>query len=116
MPGILEVNAVEYYSNETEDDVEKGIVGGLLTEPINPNNQHIENTIIGETFIKPKVVYEFSYRGNTKGSWTVDKNIPVEIVAEDGKNVKIRWLDTYSGQFDLYFGKNKKHIIVGSLF
>ena len=35
MPGIIEINAVEYYSNETEDDIENGIVGGLITEPIN---------------------------------------------------------------------------------
>ena len=29
MPGVLEINAVEYYSNETEDDLDKGIVGDI---------------------------------------------------------------------------------------
>ena len=28
--GILEVTAVEYYANITEDDVENGVVGGLV--------------------------------------------------------------------------------------
>ena len=32
MPGILEITAVEYYANETEDDVDNGIVGGLIEE------------------------------------------------------------------------------------
>ena len=61
MPGILEINAVEYYANEAEDDIENGIVGGLIVEPENPNNKSQEDTIIGETFIKPKKVYEFTY-------------------------------------------------------
>jgi hypothetical protein len=31
-PGILEVTAVEYYANEDEDNVEAGIVGGLIDD------------------------------------------------------------------------------------
>ena len=40
-PGILEVTAVEYYANETEDDIENGIVGGLIKEIKNPNSEII---------------------------------------------------------------------------
>jgi len=36
-PGILEVVAVEYYANETEDDIDNGLVGGLKVEPLDPN-------------------------------------------------------------------------------
>jgi hypothetical protein len=36
-PGILEVTAVEYYSNEFEDDVENGVVDGLIEEIKDPN-------------------------------------------------------------------------------
>lgn len=119
MPGILEINAVEYYSNETEDDIENGIVGGLIAEPVSPNKEAIEETIVGETFIKPKKTYEFTYNGNLVGTWSVDKGVPVYL-EPDGKVVKLRWLDTYSGQFDLYyngpFGGYKKTIIVESLF
>ena len=116
MPGILEINAVEYYANETEDDLDKGLVGGLIAEPTSPNTKFVEDTIVGETFIKPKKQYEYIYKGNLEGLWTVDKNVPVAI-EQDGKTVKLRWLNTYSGQFDLYYaGVFKKTIVVESLF
>lgn len=116
MPGILEINAVEYYANETEDDIENGVVGSLIAEPANPNTSAVEDTIIGDTFIKPKKTYEFIYNGNLEGAWSVDKNIPVKM-EQDGKTVKIKWLDTYSGQFDLcYADVFKKTIVVESLF
>ena len=116
MPGILEINAVEYYANETEDDIENGIVGALISEPVNPNNKFVEQTIIGETFIKPKKEYEYTYKGGLEGSWTVDEKYPVKLI-QDGKTVKVRWLDTYSGQFDLVYANSyKKTIVVESLF
>ena len=116
MPGILEINAVEYYANEFEDNLENGTVGTLKTEPINPNNSFIEDTIVGETFIKPKREYEYEYIGNLVGKWSVKENYPIELI-QDGKKVKLRWLDTYSGQFDLiYAGCFKKTIVVQSLF
>ena len=30
MEGVLQINAVEYYANETEDDMENGLVNGLV--------------------------------------------------------------------------------------
>ena len=115
-PGIIEINAVEYYSNETEDDIKNGIVGGLVVEPTNPNNNFIENVIIGETFIKPKLEYTYTYNGNLQGKWSVADKAPVEIV-QNGKEVKIRWLKTFSGQFDLIYADcYKKTIVVQSLF
>ena len=116
MPGVLEINAVEYYANEFEDNLEDGTVGTLKTEPINPNNSFIEDTIIGETFIKPKREYEYEYIGNLVGKWSVKENYPIELI-QDGKKVKLRWLNTYSGQFDLIYADCfKKTIVVQSLF
>ena len=116
MPGILEINAVEYYANEFEDNLEDGTVGTLKTEPINPNNSFIENTIVGETFIKPKREYEYEYIGNLVGKWSIKENYPIELI-QDGKKVKLRWLNTYSGQFDLIYANCfKKTIVVQSLF
>ena len=116
MPGILEINAVEYYVNEFEDNLEDGTVGTLKTEPINPNNNFIEDTIIGETFIKPKREYEYEYIGNLVGKWSIKENYPIKLV-QDGKKVKLRWLNTYSGQFDLIYANCfKKTIVVQSLF
>jgi hypothetical protein len=116
MPGILEINAVEYYANESEDDLENGIVGALIAEPVSPNTQEQEENITGPTFIKPKREYEFAYVGNKVGEWSVEKGIPVSL-EQNGKTVKLRWHDTYSGQFDLYYaGVFKKTIVVESLF
>ena len=116
MPGILEINAVEYYANEFEDNLEDGTVGTLKTEPINPNNSFIEDTIVGETFIKPKKEYEYEYIGNLVGKWSIKENYPIKLV-QDGKKVKLRWLNTYSGQFDLIYADCfKKTIVVQSLF
>ena len=116
MPGVLEINAVEYYANEFEDNLEDGTVGTLKTEPINPNNSFIENTIVGETFIKPKREYEYEYIGNLVGKWSIKENYPIELI-QDGKKVKLRWLNTYSGQFDLIYADCfKKTIVVQSLF
>ena len=116
MPGILEINAVEYYANEFEDNLEDGTVGTLKTEPINPNNSFIEDTIVGETFIKPKREYEYEYIGNLVGKWSIKENYPIELI-QDGKKVKLRWLNTYSGQFDLIYADCfKKTIVVQSLF
>ena len=116
MPGILEINAVEYYANEFEDNLEDGTVGTLKTEPINPNNNFVEETIVGETFIKPKREYEYEYIGNLAGKWSVKENYPIKLI-QDGKKVKLRWLNTYSGQFDLIYADCfKKTIVVQSLF
>ena len=116
MPGVLEINAVEYYTNEFEDNLEDGTVGSLKTEPINPNNSFIEDTIVGETFIKPKREYEYEYIGNLVGKWSVKENYPIELI-QDGKKVKLRWLNIYSGQFDLIYADCfKKTIVVQSLF
>ena len=116
MPGVLEINAVEYYANEFEDNLEDSTVGTLKTEPINPNNSFIEDTIVGETFIKPKREYEYEYIGNLVGKWSIKENYPIKLI-QDGKKVKLRWLNTYSGQFDLIYADCfKKTIVVQSLF
>jgi hypothetical protein len=75
-PGILEIVAVEYYANEDEDDTEKGLVGGLKIEPIDPN-EGVEQHIIGETFIKPKKSYTFTIDNGSDDKWFIDKKYPV---------------------------------------
>lgn len=116
VPGILEINAIEYYANEFEDNIENGVVGGLIADPVSPNTKSEEEVITGDTFIKPSLEYEFTYHGYVEGEWSVSKDAPVQIIP-DGKTVKLRWLKTYSGQFDLIYGNvYKKTIVVESLF
>lgn len=112
-PGILEINAVEYYANEHEDNIEDGIVGDLIVDPVVPEPSAPE--IIGEVFIKPKKTYTYEYTGDNEGQWKWDKKLPLE-VKPNGKIITVKWATTYSGQFILTFGDIDKTIVVESLF
>lgn len=115
MPGILEINAVEYYVNEFEDNQKDGIVGGLIEKVEDPNPTIGE--IKGETFIKPKK--EYTYTCSASGAdWSYDSKLPIimEVLEGEIPTVKIKWASSYSGQFDLYYGDFKKTIVVESLF
>lgn len=117
-PGILEVNAKEYFANETEDDIENGIVGGLIELVKNPNEEIVEETIIGDTFIKVKKQYQYKFEGTTADTWYVDPKYPVKLTfdPDDPRNITIKWESPYCGQFDLSYGGITKTIIVESLF
>ena len=102
MPGIIEINAVEYYANEIEDDVENGKVGSLIKKPLDPNIDNVLN-INGETFIKPKKEYIYYIDDSTaSGEWYFsDSRIPIvkEVLIDDNKknSIKIKWNSSYSG-------------------
>lgn len=121
-PGILEITAVEYYANKSEDDIENGLVRALIAKKIDPNEGDLTQIISGETFIKPKK--EYSYICNKiipDGKWSFDKNYPIEIVnitrnAKGKSVITIKWNSSYTGQFELSFGQFKKTIVVESLF
>ena len=116
-PGILEVTAVEYYANETEDDIENGIVGGLIEEIKNPNIEEVEDAIIGETFIKPKTTYTYYFNGSLLSDWEVKgKHLPIKAKKLDDYTIELIWDSTYSGQFILSYGDYEKTIVVESLF
>ena len=116
-PGILSVTGVEYYQQEHNDDLESGVAGGLIIQPVNPNTNRIENLITGETFIKPKSIYEYSYTGLSVSEWSIDtKKYPVEYKIIDDRTIKLRWTAAYSGQFDIIYGSLTKTIVVESLF
>lgn len=114
MPGVLEVNATEYYSNETEDDIQNGIVGGLIVKPQEEDNSEI----IGESFIRIKKGYTYKFNGTAAKNWYVDKKYPVILIPDptDARIVTLKWNSSYSGQFDLFYGDFKKTIVVESLF
>lgn len=117
-PGILEVVAVEYYANESEDDIEAGIVGGLIEEIKDPNIEQGRMEILGETFIKVKKSYDFNFDGTLAAEWRVDNRYPIILTPDpqDARHITLKWTSSYSGQFDLWYGTYKKTIIVESLF
>lgn len=91
MPGVLQVVAVEYYANETRDDLDNSLVDGLVVEPIDPNmvDEDFDNLIKGETFIKPRLEYKYFYRGTEQSKWTLDKKVPVKMNVQ-GKKVTLK--------------------------
>ena len=118
MPGILQVVAVEYYANETKDDIDDYLVNGLVVEPVDPNEELGTGRLIqGETFIKPKTEYTYFYRGKEEGQWTIEGKPPVQIVSQTNKKVVLKWTSNYHGQFVLKHGDDSsKTIVAESLF
>lgn len=110
LPGVLEVYATEYYINAFEDDLEQGVVGGLIEEPA----EQITN-IIGDSVIRPKKTYTYIYSGQNQAQWLYDTSLPIEVKIDD-KQISVKWLNNYSGQFDLSYGDEIKTITVESLF
>ena len=117
-PGIIEVRAIEYYANETEDDIANGIIGGFIEEAQNPNNAEVDSTILGETFIKVKKTYTYTFKGRSISEWKVDSKYPVvlEVSKTDPRVVSLKWDNSFSGQFELCYGDFTKVIVVESLF
>ena len=126
--GILEITAVEYYANETEDDVEKGLVGAYIEKNVEPEVNPTED-IVGPTFIKPKLEYEYYVEAkNTNGDWFIDSNKKLPVILEkfttprNIPGVKVKWTSSQSGSFTLWFGEEghyknfSKTIVVESLF
>ncbi len=120
MPGVLEITAVEYYANDDEDDIANGIVGALIVEEENPNDESTDVLISGPTFIKPRGTYEYKFAVKNWGNqWSVGpEGVPVTIeVDEESPGVcRVRWNSSYSGEFELSYGMNTKKIVVQSLF
>ena len=127
-PGILTVDAVEYYANETNDDIDNGIVDAFIIKPMDPNPETDKaHEIIGDIFIKPKKAYTYYIKNTSEGKWYHDTGIPLKCNifknAEGYNSITIKWDQSYSGQFDMWFGhedkeqaKYKKTIVVESLF
>lgn len=127
-PGIIEVTAVEYYANALNDDIENGIVDGLIITPVVVNETDNTNfEIFGDTFIKPKKEYTYYIYNSKLGKWHFNAQLPViykEFQNDEGYNsITIKWDSPLSGQFDIWFGSDKleaaeykKTIVVESLF
>ena len=72
-----------------------------------PNTDEENATIRGNTFIKPKVTYQYEFIGVRGNKWTIDtKKYPVRysINPKDDREIKLIWDSPYSGQFDITCG------------
>ena len=121
MPGVIELMATEYYSNEDIDEVGelpeyKEIMKKIeLEESIKAKEEEQPIVIIGDNFIKPKVTYTYSC--SVPGVWKIEgKNCPIQILSQTNTTIKIKWDKLYSGQFVLKCGDIEKTIVVETLF
>lgn len=113
MPNILVVKAQEYYINKDQDDVDNGLVDGLIEE-IKPDDS---TTIVGENLIKPKTVYKYRYNGIEEGEWKIEgEYLPIQKKILDGNVLEISWNSFYTGKFKIIYGIYEKNITVESLF
>lgn len=112
MPGIIELTAHEYYSNEQVDDVNEGVVKDveLIQLPT-----AVDYIIIGESTIRPHKAYSFRYDGAEEGAWCYDTSLPITAEIEDNI-ITLTWTANYSDTFTLSFGDTVKEISVKSLF
>ena len=110
IPGVLEIYAKEYYANEQTDDINNGIVDGLVDSIINNDNE----IIVGDSFIKPLFEYSYEYTGTEDAEWIIDKKAPLEININDRK-ITIKWIKLYSGNFSIKYGSAEKIIKVETL-
>ena len=137
MQGVIQINAIEYYANKTEDDIENGIVNGKKNEADAKELEEInkqDNTplmkgtllkasveepskgdIVGETIIRPNIAYTYMYTGGDVNEWTVKSNGLVKYKIT-GKRIQVKWTQTYGGKFEIAYGNKRKTIIVKSLF
>ena len=127
--GILEITAVEYYANETEDDVDNGLVGAFIEKNVEPEVDPVMD-IVGPTFIKPKITYDYfvDAKRTVDGNWYLDgPKVPVKLerftTNARQPGVHVTWNSSYSGQFTLWYGTKEGHIrnysktiVVESLF
>lgn len=116
--GILELAAKEYYANQDQDDVEKGIVDEFVPIKIDTDP---ENPIQGELFIKPKLTYTYSYNGNGYIEWLINgkslENIDLPIMwSLNDTELTITWTENYTDSFILSNGDSERKIQVESLF
>lgn len=117
MRNVIEVNAEEYYINESTDDIENEMKNGLIFEKEKPIS---ESEIQGAVFIKPKIpeIYSVSQPG---GTWTTNpSDAPVKLCTNKNGDVTLTWEKSTHGQFVLLWQKDDivfdKTIVVESLF
>lgn len=115
-PGIMEVAANEYYYNKDVDDLDNGIVDGLIKDVENPNKNEVEETIIGPTFIKPRTINNYKFNGKLISEWKIKSNLPVKIKKIDDYEIEVYWDSSYSGEFTINYGDYTKIVVVESLF
>lgn len=93
MEGLIEVNLEEFFNNSLEDLQEIPVVDTVdITLP----------HIVGEVFVKPYDILEYSIALATGGTWTLDSDI-AEIVTSDESSATVEVTTGKRGTFELAY-------------
>lgn len=130
MPGVIQLEAREYYTNLIEDDVEKEIRNAWNVQPVLPEHD-TEYAIEGPDSVKPQMIAEFEVL-TSGGEWVIVENIdlprskrphPVVFMDNDVTKSKIRvkWESPKSGVYTIGYRKPdgkifQKAVYVESMF
>lgn len=115
-PGVMEIAAKEYYYNKDTDDLDNEIVDGLIEDIKNPNNEEVEETIIGPTFIKPRTTNSYKFNGKLIADWKIKAGSPIKVKKIDDYEIEVYWDSSYSGEFTISYSDFTKTVVVESLF
>ena len=108
MDGVIELTALEGYTNEQVDDLDLLIAQNYKkdTQKVEDfNSDIVEATIEGDTFIKPMLTKTYVYKGSQEGDFIIDGAVktPVKIISKNANEISLKWQSTYSGQFKLIY-------------
>lgn len=118
-PGAIEVTALEVHTNGNEFD-ENGLFIPDNSDVVNRvvedyNDYQVEDLIVGETFIRPTLTYEYKYDGEfPMGEFVIEGNkAPVHVIEKSSSHIKLKWTRTHSGQFNLIYRIGYKNPTTG---
>lgn len=127
MPGIIQINAAEFYTETVEDD--EGIRNSYNVQPIVEHHKS-EYGINGPRFIKPYFEAEFE-TFIPGGYWSIQEvdalpplhksRFPAQLIDEDNtqKKIHVKWSSPKTGNFTLEYHTNDKlyqfNVVIESL-
>lgn len=130
MPGVIQLQATEYYANRIDDDIEKNIRNAWNVQPIIPEYP-TDYAIEGPLTVKPQIDAEFTtmMRG---GEWFIVENYdlspnqqknPATILTADisSPTIIVHWNSMKSGMYTIGYRMPsgqiyQKSVLVESLF
>ena len=118
--GIIQVTALEYFTNPTLDSVEENLNDAFVVLPKIEQDESAE-FIIGPGFIKPHQTVEFAVAGLEGGTWSFkESKRPISATITSSGGIELKWESVTSGSFTLQYilGDEifERVIVVESLF
>ena len=123
--GVIQIAAVEHYTDKVLDDNVDNLSDAFIVKAVEyidedgiSNPIDAPSEIIGPSFIKPTLSYEFTC-GRPGGVWSLKNERPVELTITENA-AKVTWTELKSGGFTLCYTIGdetiEKVVIVESLF